>query len=61
LIDLFTNGQIKDLKDYVLGVEVGLDTHSRKNRGGLLMENGVEKLLIDYQVEYKKQVTFALS
>ena len=61
LEDLFTSKQIKNFKDYVLGIEVGLDTHARKNRGGKLMEQTIERLLINYNVEYKKQVTFALN
>ena len=33
---------IKNLVDYVIGVEVGLDTNARKNRSGIAMENLVE-------------------
>ncbi|CAG8613607.1 17077_t:CDS:2, partial [Racocetra persica] len=32
--EYLTNGQIKDLKVYCLGIEVGLGTHGRKNIGG---------------------------
>ncbi|CAM9122633.1 DpnII family type II restriction endonuclease [Mycoplasma marinum] len=38
--NLFNNGPI-DLPSYYLGVEVGLDSNGRKNRGGKLMENFV--------------------
>ncbi|MDO5045223.1 DpnII family type II restriction endonuclease [Campylobacter sp.] len=31
---VFISGKIKNLHDYVFGVEVGLDTNARKNRGG---------------------------
>lgn len=31
---VFTSGKIKNLFDYVFGVEVGLDTNARKNRSG---------------------------
>lgn len=31
---VFTSGKIKNLYDYVFGVEVGLDTNARKNRSG---------------------------
>lgn len=34
--------KIKNLVDYATGVEVGLDSNGRKNRGGTLMENLVE-------------------
>lgn len=47
LFELLSNRIVKDLIDYVLGVEVGLDTNARKNRGGHLMENLVEKFIID--------------
>ena len=36
---------ITNLQDYVTGVEVGLDSNGRKNRGGHLMENLVESHL----------------
>lgn len=42
LFDLLQNHIINNLYDYVLGVEVGLDSNARKNRGGHLMENLVE-------------------
>jgi hypothetical protein len=38
LIELFKNKKIKNFIDYVFGVEVGLDSNGRKNRGGKLME-----------------------
>ena len=39
LFDLFSNHIIGDVRDYVCGVEVGMDTNARKNRGGTEMEN----------------------
>ncbi|HAS00118.1 MAG: Type-2 restriction enzyme MjaIII [Candidatus Moranbacteria bacterium GW2011_GWC2_37_73] len=42
LINLFKKEGIKNLVDYVIGVEVGLDSNGRKNRGGSLMEKIVE-------------------
>ena len=32
---IFMDAKIKNLHDYVFGVEVGLDTNARKNRGGV--------------------------
>lgn len=32
---IFIDAKIKNLHDYVFGVEVGLDTNARKNRGGV--------------------------
>ena len=43
LFDLLQHHIINNLVDYVTGVEVGLDSNGRKNRGGDLMENLVEK------------------
>lgn len=45
LKDLLTQGKINNLKDYLTGVEVGLDTHARKNRSGNLMEEKVSQYL----------------
>jgi type II restriction enzyme len=45
LIDLFYDKKIKNFVDYVFGVEVGLDSNGRKNRGGTLMEQIVEVLI----------------
>lgn len=46
LFDLIANHVINNLVDYVTGVEVGLDSNGRKNRGGHLMEKLVENHLI---------------
>jgi len=54
LFDLISNKIINNLVDYVLGVEVGLDSNGRKNRGGHLMEDIVEKHLIDAGYEKEK-------
>lgn len=45
LFDLLTNHIINNLVDYVTGVETGLDSNGRKNRGGHLMENLVESFI----------------
>ena len=42
---IFTDGQTKNLRDYLLGVEVGMDTHARKNRSGHSMEIALSPLL----------------
>lgn len=56
LFDLLQNHIINNLYDYVLGIEVGLDSNGRKNRGGHLMENLVEDYII--KAGYKKDVTY---
>lgn len=45
LFDLIENHIINNLVDYAAGVETGLDSNGRKNRGGHLMENLVERFL----------------
>ena len=45
-----------NLYDYVLGIEVGLDSNGRKNRGGHLMENLVEEYIV--KAGYKKNDTY---
>ena len=42
LFDLSANHIISNLVDYATGVETGLDSNGRKNRGGHIMENLVE-------------------
>lgn len=57
LFDLLQNHLINNLVDYVLGVETGLDSNGRKNRGGHQMENLVESYLIASGVkEYYKEM-----
>lgn len=46
LFDLMEHHIIHNLFDYVTGVEVGLDSNGRKNRGGHLMEHLVESYLV---------------
>lgn len=43
--ELIKNKQIKNLADYCTGVEVGLDSNGRKNRGGTQMEQLVESFV----------------
>jgi type II restriction enzyme len=45
LFDLLENHIVNNLLDYVTGIETGLDSNGRKNRGGHLMENLVESFL----------------
>ena len=45
LFALISEHIINNLVDYATGVEVGLDSNGRKNRGGHLMENLVEDYL----------------
>ncbi len=45
LFDLLENHIINNLVDYATGVETGLDSNGRKNRGGHLMEDLVESYI----------------
>lgn len=45
LFDLLENHIVSNLVDYATGVETGLDSNGRKNRGGHLMENLVEEYI----------------
>lgn len=56
IFELLENNHIKNLQDYLTGVEVGLDSNGRKNRGGHQMENLVEKFLIKSGVNYFKEM-----
>lgn len=46
LFDMLSNHIVNNLVDYVLGVETGLDSNGRKNRGGHQMEDLVENYII---------------
>ena len=56
LFDLIANHVINNLVDYATGVEVGLDSNGRKNRGGHLMENLVESYIKESGKEYYKEM-----
>jgi type II restriction enzyme len=53
---LFRNKDITNLVDYVFGVEVGLDTNARKNRGGESMSRAVSILFDKANIFYKKEI-----
>lgn len=46
LFDLIGNHIVNNVVDYATGVEVGLDSNGRKNRGGHLMEDLVESYIV---------------
>lgn len=62
--ELVRDKKVKNLVDYALGVEVGLDSNGRKNRGGHQMENTVEKYVHDtcqkMNLPYLKEANAAL-
>ena len=56
LFDIISKHLVSNLYDYVVGVETGLDSNGRKNRGGDLMENIVELFLKRARVEFYKEM-----
>ena len=60
LAEVFKNKEISNLVDYVFGIEVGLDTNARKNRGGDNMSKAVSLLFDREEVYYKKEVSSTL-
>ncbi|MBR6310779.1 MAG: type II restriction endonuclease [Paludibacteraceae bacterium] len=54
---VFKNKEVKDLVDYVFGVETGLDTNARKNRSGDITETLVARILSNAGVAYREQVS----
>lgn len=60
LFDLISNRIVSNLVDYVTGVETGLDSNGRKNRGGHLMENLVESYIqkagFEKDTDYFKEI-----
>ena len=56
LFKLMSKREINNLLDYVVGIEVGLDTNTRKNRSGKLMENTVEKYIAELNLEFYPQI-----
>ena len=54
IFDLMQQKHIHSLVDYVTGVETGLDSNARKNRGGHVMEDLVESYLIKAGLEKGK-------
>ena len=55
--EIFRNKDVKNLMDYVFGIEVGLDTNARKNRGGENMSKAVSLFFDKAKVFYKKEVS----
>ena len=54
---VFQNKEVKDLVDYVFGVETGLDTNARKNRSGEITETLVARILANAKIPFREQVS----
>lgn len=58
LVEIFKGEKhITNLIDYVFGIEVGLDTNARKNRGGDNMSKAVSLIFDKANVFYKREVS----
>ncbi|MDR2568297.1 MAG: type II restriction endonuclease [Mycoplasmataceae bacterium] len=57
LFKFLQEGKIKNLNDYFTGIEVGLDSNGRKNRGGKIMSECFESFLKKLKTPYKQEVT----
>ena len=60
LAEVFKNKEITNLVDYVFGIEVGLDTNARKNRGGDNMSKAVSLFFDKGGIFYKREVNSTL-
>lgn len=59
LFNLLQHHIISNLQDYIMGVEAGLDSNGRKNRGGHQMERLVEGYLKKSGITYSKEIATA--
>lgn len=61
LLQIFKDKTVKNIIDYTIGIEVGLDSNGRKNRGGTAMEKAtetfVQALCIKHNLQYMKEAT----
>lgn len=56
LANVFKNKNVTNLVDYVFGVEVGLDTNARKNRGGENMAKAVALKFNGANIPFRSEV-----
>ena len=56
LAEVFKNKNVTNLVDYVFGVEVGLDTNARKNRGGNNMAKAVALKFMGANISFRSEV-----
>ncbi len=56
MAEVLQNKDIKNLVDYLFGVEAGLDTHARKNRSGDITELLLHRILTANGIEHRMEV-----
>lgn len=56
LTEIFQQQKIRNLVDYVFGIETGLDTNARKNRSGHIMEDTIARTFNNKGIVYRQEV-----
>lgn len=56
LLEVLQDKHVTNLVDYVFGVEVGLDTHTRKNRIGKIMAKDIARQFDEAGILYQQEV-----
>ncbi|MBO5613830.1 MAG: type II restriction endonuclease [Prevotella sp.] len=56
LTHILQGREIKNLVDYVFGIETGLDSNARKNRSGHVMEKWVHNVFLQNNIPCEKEV-----
>lgn len=56
LAEIFQSRRIKNLVDYVFGIETGLDTNARKNRSGHIMESTIATIFKNNGIQFRQEV-----
>ncbi|WP_374188418.1 type II restriction endonuclease [Campylobacter sputorum] len=57
LSEIFINSKITNLNDYVFGIEIGLDTNARKNRGGKNFANLIGSIFKQNNLNFDSEVS----
>ncbi|MGM9692051.1 MAG: type II restriction endonuclease [Alloprevotella sp.] len=56
LAEVLQQQKIKDLVDYVFGIETGLDSNARKNRSGHVMERMIARIFATNNISFRQEV-----
>lgn len=56
LAEVLQQQKIKNLVDYVFGIETGLDSNARKNRSGHVMERMIARIFTTNNISFRQEV-----
>ena len=56
LAEVLLQQKIKNLVDYVFGIETGLDSNARKNRSGHVMERMIARIFTTNNISFRQEV-----